>query len=102
MKKLVDQWDKAAKKYTKDQEQSDFVESNKRVVKARFQDMSGQKVLDLGCGYGYYTDYFQSIGADVIGVDGSANMIDIARSRYKSCTFDICDITENLPYANGC
>ena len=94
MKKLVDQWDKAAKKYTQDQEQSDFVESNKRVVKARFQDMSGQKVLDLGCGYGYYTDYFQSIGADVIGVDGSVNMIDIARSRYKNCTFDICDITE--------
>ena len=58
MKKLVDQWDKAAKKYTKDQEQSDFVESNKRVVKARFQEMSGRKVLDLGCGYGYYTDYF--------------------------------------------
>jgi len=25
MKKLVDQWDKAAKKYTQDQEQSDFV-----------------------------------------------------------------------------
>ena len=100
MKKLVDQWDKAAKKYTHDQEQSDFVESNKRVVKARFQDMSGQKVLDLGCGYGYYTDYFQNIGADVIGVDGSANMIDIASSRYENCTFEICDITEDLPYEN--
>ena len=100
MKKLVDQWDKAAKKYTKDQEQSDFVKSNKRIVKTRFQEMSGRKVLDLGCGYGYYTDYFQSIGADVIGVDGSANMIDIARSRYENCTFDKCDITEDFPYEN--
>ena len=70
MKKLVDQWNKAAEKYTKDQEQSDFVESNKQIVKARFKDMTGQKVLDLGCGYGYYTDYFQNIGAEVIGIDG--------------------------------
>lgn len=60
MKNLVDQWNKAAKKYTKDQEQSDFVESNKRVVKARFQEMSGRKVLDLGCGYGYIPIIFKA------------------------------------------
>ena len=89
MKKLVDQWNKAAEKYTKDQEQSDFVESNKQIVKARFKDMTGQKVLDLGCGYGYYTDYFQNIGAEVIGVDGSENMIDIARSHYEDCNFAV-------------
>lgn len=100
MKKLVDQWNKAAEKYTKDQEQSDFVESNKQIVKARFKDMTGQKVLDLGCGYGYYTDYFQNIGAEVIGVDGSENMIDIARSHYEDCNFAVCDITENFPYVN--
>ncbi len=100
MKKLVDQWNKAAEKYTKDQEQSDFVESNKQIVKARFKDMTGQKVLDLGCGYGYYTDYFQNIGAEVIGVDGSENMIDIARSHYEDCNFAVCDITKNFPYAN--
>lgn len=100
MKKLVDQWNKAAKKYTEEQEQSEYVESNKRVVKARFQELTGQKVLDLGCGYGYYTDYFYSIGADVLGVDGSANMIEIARTRYKNCSFEICDITEKFPFAN--
>lgn len=100
LKKLINQWNKAAKKYTKDQEQSAFVESNKQVVKSHFKDMSGKKVLDLGCGYGYYTDFFKSIGADVLGVDGSANMIDIARSRYKNCAFEICDITESLPYTN--
>ena len=100
MKKLLEQWDKAAKMYTKDQEQSDFVESNKQIVKARFKELSDKKVLDLGCGYGYYTNYFQNIGADVLGVDGSINMIGIARSRYKNCNFEICDITERLPYEN--
>ena len=38
MKKLVDQWNKAAKKYTKDQEQSDFVEGNKRSESTDSQD----------------------------------------------------------------
>lgn len=100
MKNLVKQWDKAAKRYTKDQEKSEFVESNRQTVKKRFKDLTTQNVLDLGCGYGYYTDYFQSIGANVLGVDASTNMIKIARSRYKNCSFDICDITENLPFAN--
>jgi ubiquinone/menaquinone biosynthesis C-methylase UbiE len=101
MKNLVAQWDKAAKRYTKDQEQSEFVESNKQVVKARFKNLTNQRVLDLGCGYGYYTNYFKSIGADVLGVDASSNMIKIARSRYKDCSFDICDITEVLPFADN-
>lgn len=57
-------------------------------------------MLDLGCGYGVYTDYFQRIGADVLGVDGSANMIDIACTRYRNCSFEICDITESFPFAN--
>ncbi len=100
MKKTVDQWNKVAKRYTKDQEQSEFVESNKRVVKTRFKNLTGKKVLDLGCGYGFYTDYFKSIGADVLGVDGSANMVKIARTRYKNCFFEVCDITEIFPFTN--
>ena len=98
MKKTLEQWNKVAKKYADDQEQSEFVESNKRVVKSRFQNISGLKVLDLGCGYGYYTDYFQNIGAEVLGVDGSSKMIEIAKNRYPNCSFDICDITESFPF----
>ena len=100
MKNLVEQWNNAAKRYAEEQEQSEFAESNKWIVKARFKDLTGQKVLDLGCGYGCYTDYFQHIGADVLGVDGSANMVEIARTRYPSCSFEVCDITETLPFEN--
>lgn len=98
MKKILEHWNKAANKYTEDQEQSEFVESNKRIVKTRFQNLSVQKVLDLGCGYGYYTDYFQRIGADVLGVDGSSKMIELAKSRYPDCSFAVCDITESIPF----
>lgn len=33
MKNIVEQWNKAAQKYTEEQEQSEFAESNKQVVK---------------------------------------------------------------------
>ena len=85
--KTIEQWNKVAYKYTDNQEKSDFSESNKRVVKKRFENLSNQKVLDLGCGYGYYTDYFQSVGADVLGVDGSSKMIEIAKNRFPNCSF---------------
>lgn len=32
---------------------------------------SGHKLLDLGCGNGSYTDYFNSVGIETIGVDGT-------------------------------
>lgn len=93
MQDIISQWNRAAAKYTEDQECSEFVESNKRIVKARFEYFSGEKVLDLGCGYGVYADYFRSIGGDVIGVDGSEKMIEIARKRYPDIDFSIMDIT---------
>lgn len=100
MKDTISQWNSAALQYTEDQERSEFAESNKRVVKDRFKHFSGEKVLDLGCGYGFYTDYFRSIGAEVIGVDGSEKMIEIARDRYPDVEFSVMDITMPLPFGN--
>lgn len=97
MTDTISQWNKAASKYAQDQQCSEFAESNKRIVKARFKHFSGEKVLDLGCGYGVYTDYFNRIGADVIGVDGSEKMIEIARNRYPAIAFSVMDIT--APFA---
>ena len=87
MKDIINHWNSATAKYTEDQESSEFVESNKRVVRARFERFNGEKVLDLGCGYGFYTDYFRSIGANVIGIDDSEKMIEIARDRYPITEF---------------
>ena len=101
MQKIISQWNSAASKYTEDQEHSEYVESNKRVVKARFERFNGDKILDLGCGYGFYTDYFRGIGANAIGVDGSVKMIEIARQRYPLTKFSVMDITTPLAFANN-
>ncbi len=95
---VLNQWDNAAARYMADQEKSEFAEGNRRIVEERFKQLHGKKVLDLGCGYGVYADYFKSIGAEVIGVDGSEKMIEIAGERYPAVDFSVMDITAPLAF----
>ena len=97
-----DLWNNAAQSYAQSQEESEFANVNKKIVVNRFKKLNGEKLLDLGCGYGFYTDYFKNIGADAIGIDGSGNMIDIAKENYKGCDFEVVDITETLPFHDSC
>lgn len=101
MNSVINQWNNAAENYTISQEQSEYADINKAVVCERFSQLSGEKVLDLGCGYGWYTEYFSSIGGKALGCDGSPKMIDIAKSKYPDCDFQIADIESTLPYEDS-
>jgi ubiquinone/menaquinone biosynthesis C-methylase UbiE len=61
-------------------------------------DVRGKKVLDLGCGTGFYSLWFSEKGAKVLGIDSSEEMIKIAKekaSRKKlDAQFLIGDVTE--------
>lgn len=94
MDAIIQQWDCAAKAYRQSQKDSDYVRCNKALVQARFPQFSGESVLDLGCGYGCYTDYFGTAGADVIGIDGSEKMIELARSEYPNPNQVLMDIED--------
>lgn len=98
---IINEWDKAAEQYAVDQENSTFVEGTKRIVKKRFQDLRGKKVLDLGCGYGVYSEYFRTIGADVVGIDGSVVMINMAKNKYPNNKYVVCDFENRLPFDNN-
>ena len=39
----------------------------------------GERVLDLGCGTGHLTARIAETGADVVGIDASAEMVEQAR-----------------------
>lgn len=94
-------WNRAAEDYASSQEFSAFAEANRTIVKNRFPRFHGETVLDLGCGPGWYTEYFRSCGTSVIGCDGSEAMIAKARDSYPLCRFDLAVLGESLPYESN-
>ena len=44
-------------------------------------DVAGRRVLDAACGPGIYLEELLDRGADVVGCDGSAAMVELARAR---------------------
>lgn len=53
----------------------------------------GERVLDLGCGTGELTGRIAAAGAEVIGLDASAEMIEAARRTVAGVTFTVADAT---------
>jgi trans-aconitate methyltransferase len=54
----------------------------------------GERILDLGCGTGHLTAKLAEIGALVVGVDRSPDMIRQAKERYPSLRFEVMDARE--------
>ena len=57
-------------------------------------------VLDIGCGPGHISAVLQDLGLEVIGVDLSPVMIDLARSEHPGPRYDVASMTD-LPYGDG-
>lgn len=55
---------------------------------------AGEKILDLGCGSGYLTNLIREEGAEVLGVDSSAEMIAKAKQNYPETEFKVADATD--------
>ena len=56
----------------------------------------GDKVLDLGCGNGRFSEVFRQ-NIEYIGVDSSRKMIEVAKTKYPEVNFKIADAL-NLPF----
>jgi trans-aconitate methyltransferase len=52
---------------------------------------AGERVLDLGCGTGHLTAQIAKAGAEVIGIDSSAEMIAEAKRLYPGLPFGVGD-----------
>ena len=58
-----------------------FVSALGQPVLDLLQPQAGERILDLGCGDGILTEKLVAVGAHVVGVDSSADMIAAARRR---------------------
>jgi ubiquinone/menaquinone biosynthesis C-methylase UbiE len=63
--------------------------------------VEGKKLLEIGCGTGHWSRFFSEYGFEVIGVDVSERMIDIAKSKnIPNASFQVAD-SHSLPFADG-
>lgn len=61
----------------------------------------GKRVLDAGSGSGYGTAYLAKHGADVLGLDGSADAVAHSNATYTQAAFSLVDLNEPLPLDTG-
>ena len=81
-------WDDVAAEYA-EQPQVDWFDG---FIDRHVGDVAGRRVLDLGCGHGWFTHDLQARGADVVGVDGSEQLLEIARTRHPDVAFEHHDL----------
>ena len=63
-------------------------------------DGAGKRALDIGCGTGHHVQWLRARGYEVVGVDGSADMLRLARENNPGVRFEQCDV-ESLPLPDG-
>ena len=59
----------------------------------------GKRVLDCATGTGNLAIAFRRAGADVVGVDFTPEMLELARAKGQSIRFELADVT-SLPFSN--
>jgi SAM-dependent methyltransferase len=65
-------------------------------------EVAGLRVLDAGCGPGYYAHELLERGAEVVGFDASRTMVELARHRVGDrAAIHQLRLDEPLPFADG-
>ena len=84
--RAAEQYNAMAEEYSADNDDGIFNSLYERpAMLALLGDVSGQRVLDIGCGAGQLSETLAAHGATVSGIDVSPSMIEIARRRVRRC-----------------
>jgi 2-polyprenyl-3-methyl-5-hydroxy-6-metoxy-1,4-benzoquinol methylase len=65
-----------------------------RALRDQGFDPRGKRVLDVGCGTGFFTAYYISRGAQVTGIDIAPTSIERLRKRHPEARFLLADVSE--------
>lgn len=100
LKRLIDDQDSSCCEYA-DRVKKEIKESAKQdkcfdfIIKSVPEDLSGKKVIDMGCGEGRWSRFFSHRGGMVLGIDKNKQVLEIAKK--KSINFKNIDFI-NLPF----
>src|SRR5262249_52305618 len=70
-----------------------------RVLRACGVGLAGRRVLDVGCGTGFFTDFYLRRGADVTGLDLTAASVERLRRQFPTARFEQADVSDWRPDA---
>lgn len=92
-------WDAAAERYAGIAGQPDdsFARRFLPFLSDQLGDPSGQILLDIGCGHGWLAKSLHAQGAQVIGIDGSQALMDLAAVGDVDIRWVVHDLTKGLP-----
>ena len=71
----------------------------RETLRSLVQGFGSQRILDLGCGEGYYTSAFARAGNEVVGLDIAKPAIQLAAKRYREITW-LVGSGASLPFAD--
>lgn len=99
---MISDWDKVSKEYDELVENKDYLRGEllNEAVLNLWGDLKEKKIIDAGCGQGYFSSLLADKGAVVTGVDSSKNLIGIAKEKYgsKAETFLVHDLKKEVPF----
>jgi len=103
MRDAQKEWNQVAAEYDKKIVRGDFFRKtllNPAIIN-EIENVRTKKILDAGCGQGYFSKMLFDLGAEVTGVDISDSFVKIANNRYthsNKLSFIQCDINKPLPF----
>lgn len=85
-KLLKMQYDQIGEEYTRQQKEffGEKLDFPRRKIRKYLKDISGEKVLDIGCGGGDDVLWCEEQGAEAYGIDPSEKMVKLAISKVKN------------------
>lgn len=89
---MENQWSNISKQYSKR-----ILTSEKILYPAvlnQLNNAKGKKIIDIGCGAGHFSNELHKLGAGVIGIDNSKEMIDTAKKLYADIDFHYLSIED--------
>ena len=80
--------------------ESGYYQPLRDVIVQAIKQYKSKKILDAGCGEGYYTHAHKDNNTSVYGVDIAKTAVKIAAKKYKDCHFSVGSIAK-LPFADN-
>lgn len=93
-------WNEAADQYTQHVNGVDdsFYRRLSPFLWQALGDVTGQRLLDLGCGHGWLAEQLRLAGATATGIDGSTALLRHAGTAHPKIAFVAHDLTTGLPH----